>query len=300
MDAFLLSANAVLPLLLCMAAGYVIRGIGMLSEGTLQQLNNLVFRVFLPILLFKNVYSTDLATAFDGKLLLVGVLFVFAMFFLLLLVVPLFEKDNRRKGVVIQGVYRSNYALFGIPIVSALFGAVAVGTISVSVAVIVPLFNALAVVVLESFQPTRKHPLQIALGILKNPIIIGSAAGMLLLVLQVPLPSFLDKAVGDLAGVTTPFALLVLGASFRFEDVTSRIRPLAAAVFGKLVLCPLVFLPIAVLVGLRGCPSCRSPACWAHRRRCPPTRWLSPPVRTDSLPMPLLCFPAFFPSSPCF
>lgn len=252
MDAFFLSFQVVFPLLICMAVGFLVRRAGILGPATLKQLNNLVFRVFLPVMLFKNVYSTDLQTAFDGKLLLISIAFVFAIFFLLLFLVPHLEKDDRRRSVIMQGVFRSNYAIFGIPVVASLFGAEAVGTTSVAVAIIVPLFNALSVVVLESYQPSGAGVRKIVLGILKNPIIIGSAVGLLFLLVQVQLPSFLDKTVGDLASVTTPFALLVLGASFSFQSVKNCFWPLCLTVVGRLVLCPLLFLPIAVLLGLRG------------------------------------------------
>ena len=53
----MLSVNIVLPLLLLMAAGYGARAAGLLCETTVTQVNNLCFRVFLPILLMNNIRS---------------------------------------------------------------------------------------------------------------------------------------------------------------------------------------------------------------------------------------------------
>lgn len=74
MENFLLSLNVVLPLFLEMALGYAIRCFRLVDEPTLRKMNNVVFRVFLPILLFYNVISTDIGTAFNGPLVLTAVL----------------------------------------------------------------------------------------------------------------------------------------------------------------------------------------------------------------------------------
>ena len=102
MENFLLSLNVVLPLFLEMALGYAIRCFRLVDEPTLRKMNNVVFRVFLPILLFYNVISTDIGTAFNGPLMLTAVLFVLGEFALCMALVPLLEKENSRRGVLIQ------------------------------------------------------------------------------------------------------------------------------------------------------------------------------------------------------
>ena len=104
MENFLLSLNVVLPLFLEMALGYAIRCFRLVDEPTLRKMNNVVFRVFLPILLFYNVISTDIGTAFNGPLMLTAVLFVLGEFALCMALVPLLEKENSRRGVLIQGI----------------------------------------------------------------------------------------------------------------------------------------------------------------------------------------------------
>lgn len=254
MEQFIIAVNVVFPLLICMALGYLLHRLHMLSDGTLSQLNKLVFRVFLPTLLFYNVYTTELAAAFDGGLLLFSVLCVLVLFVLLMLVIPQLEKDNRRRGVIIQGIFRSNFAIFGIPIVQSLFGNEGVGITSIVVAVVVPLFNALSVIVLEYYREGKANPKKILFGILQNPIIIGSALGLLFLSLHIPLPVFITKAVSSVAGVTTPLALIVLGGSFQFSQVQGCLRPLIITVLGRLVVTPLLFLPVGILFGLQGAP----------------------------------------------
>lgn len=63
--------------------------------------------------------------------------------------------------MLIQGMFRSNYVIMGIPVATALLGADQLGTVSILIAVIVPLFNMLAVVVLEVFRGQKPKPLHI-------------------------------------------------------------------------------------------------------------------------------------------
>ena len=88
MENLALAFNVVMPLFLMMALGYCIRLLKLGDEATFKKMNNIVFRVFLPILLFHNVISTDLSTAFNGPLLLTAVCFVIAEFALCMIFVP--------------------------------------------------------------------------------------------------------------------------------------------------------------------------------------------------------------------
>ena len=112
MENLILAINVVLPLFFTMAIGYFLRQIHMVDEPLLKKLNSLVFKVFLPILLFTNIYQSDLESMFDLKTILTAVIAVIATFVVLCLVVPLIEKDGPRRGVMVQGIFRSNYILF--------------------------------------------------------------------------------------------------------------------------------------------------------------------------------------------
>ena len=74
MQNFLLSARAVLPMFLMIAAGYFCRRIGVLSREDVPRFNRVAFRVFLPCLLFYNVYVSDLSSAVRPRLIVFAVL----------------------------------------------------------------------------------------------------------------------------------------------------------------------------------------------------------------------------------
>lgn len=252
MESLRIALEIVLPLFLLLVVGYVIKLTGLMNETSVRQVNGVIFKIFLPLLVFLNIYNTDLASSFDSRLLLFTVAGVALQFIIALCLVILLEHDNARRGVMLQGMFRSNFVLFGIPVSTALFGDAAAGLAAILIAVIIPMYNVLAVVSLESFNGKKPNPAKILLGILTNPLIIASAVGILFVVFHIPLPKVLYKTVSDLSTIATPLAFVVLGASFNFGEVGPRARPLSLTLCVKLIAFPLLFLGLAVLLGFRG------------------------------------------------
>ena len=52
--------------------------------------------------------------------MLYAVLSIVILFFVLLWVIPAIEKDNKKRGPIIQGIFRSNFVIFGIPVATLL------------------------------------------------------------------------------------------------------------------------------------------------------------------------------------
>ena len=94
MDNLILSFNVVLPLFLCILLGYFLRRIHMVDTPSLNIMNKLCFKVFLPVYLFNNIATTNLAAAFSGKLLAAAYLGVLAQFALLMLIILLLLLNN--------------------------------------------------------------------------------------------------------------------------------------------------------------------------------------------------------------
>lgn len=248
----ILSFNVVVPLFLMLVLGYSLKQIRVYDEHTISGMNQLVFKVFLPLLLFINIYQTDVAGVFDLKLMLVAVLGVLGSFFMTWLIIAWIEKDNRKRGVLIQGIFRSNFVIFGIPVTTSLFGGEATGAAALLVAVIVPIFNMLSVVILEIYRGSRINVPKILKGIITNPLIIGSVTGLLCLLLHIKIPLVLEKTISDLSKVTTPLALVILGDSFTFSSMKGNVKQIAIGVLGKLVIVPVICLSFALLIGIRG------------------------------------------------
>ncbi|MEG1298146.1 MAG: AEC family transporter [Anaerovoracaceae bacterium] len=239
MNSFSLAFSVVCPLFLMMAFGYFLRRIGLFTEDFLRRLNKLCFSVFLPTILFINVYDSDFSVSFQPRLVLFALLCVIAMFAVLMLLVPRFEKNNLRRGVMIQGIFRSNYILFGLPVAASLFGASKTGTTAILIAFVIPLFNLLSVVALEIFRGGKANIKRILIGVITNPLIIGALAAFAFVLSGIRLPHILEQTVRDISKIATPLALIILGGSFTFSRLRPNLKHIVAAVSGRLVLIPL-------------------------------------------------------------
>ena len=251
MGSFVVCINAVLPIFLLMAAGYAARCFHLLDRADVEKINRIVFRAFMPVMVFYNLYSSDLSSAMRGSLLGYAVIGVLAEYLLSLGYALLFVKDHSRRGVVIQGLYRSNFVIIGLPIAESLVGG-DLGPVAMLLAVVIPIFNILAVITLAVFNGKKPGLKEVVLDILKNPLIIGSVAGIAALLAGLRLPAPLEKVVSQMSGATSPVLLFLLGAFFQFKGMRSHMRELAAVCAGRLVVFPALFLGLAVAIGFRG------------------------------------------------
>lgn len=252
MENLMISANAVLPMCLVMALGYGTRRLGWLRREEISTINKIAFRIFLPCLLYYNIYCSDLSGSFDPLLMTYAVGGVLLTFGLALGYTLLTEKLPERRGVLIQGMFRSNYVIMGIPVATALLDADQLGTVSILIAVIVPLFNMLAVVVLEVFRGQKPKPLHILGQIAKNPLVIGSVLGILTLVAGIRLPHILEQTIQSVSAIASPLQLFLLGAFFQFSGLKTYRRELVTVSIAKLIVSPGLFLGLGALLGFRG------------------------------------------------
>jgi len=248
---FLTTLNIVLPIFLLILLGLLLRRAGILDQDGCDKMNTFCFNVLVPTMVFYNIYTADLSSFADPRLLLFCLVSVTAMFLLLMAVMPRLVKDRGRVGVMVQGIFRSSFVVLGMGLASSMYPGQDMSIIAIASTVVAPLFNGLSVVALEVFSQGRPEPKKIALDVVKNPLIIASALALALLLAGVRFPAAIDTAVRNVSSTATTISLIVLGGGLTFQGIGSYKRELAAAVFGKLVVQPLIFLPIAVWMGFR-------------------------------------------------
>ena len=248
---FLVALGGVVPLFCLMAVGVFVRRARLLTEDELCHVNSMVFRVFFFFMMFYNIYISDPGTAFQPMLMAFGAGGVLLTALVFTGVVCRIEPDNARRGPMIQSVFRGNYVLMGIPLVSNIFGDGAIAVPTMMIAVIVPLYNVLGVLVLETFRGGRFDLLPILRGMLMNPMILGAIAGALCRLVQLPIPAPVLKPVAQIAAATTPVALIILGASFHGGSYHTHLRQLIFSVASRLIIVPALVLPLAIALGFR-------------------------------------------------
>ena len=256
MENIRISLNTVLPMFLIIGMGCLVKRFHMISDSAVREANALCFRLFIPTLLFYNLYASDLKSSFHAPLAALCVGGTLAEFVLGWLLIPRIEKSNPSRGVMLQAFFRANVVLLGIPIASSLFGGSQIGLVSMIAGITVPTFNILAVISLELFRGAKPNAHKIAKGVVRNPLVIGAALGILVTLSGLRLPSAVESAVSSIAKAATPLSLLLLGASLDFSRLKSSARNLSIVILERLIIMPAAFLSIAAGMGFRGAALC--------------------------------------------
>ncbi len=250
---FIVAVKAIIPLFILIGMGIYVRWRKMLTDTELQHVNAMVFRVFFFCMMFYNMYTTTIATAFRPRLMAFTVTALFVMLLVSGIVVCTVEKDNRSRGAMLQGLFRSNFVLLGLPLVENIFGPEAVAVPTMMIAVVSPIYNIVSIFMLESFRGKGNFSLASSfVKVLQNPMIVGALLGLFFLITGISVPDPLLKPVRQIAYCTSPVALLILGASFRFGTVSEEKRNLAILVLGRLLVIPALVMGTAYYMGFRG------------------------------------------------
>ncbi len=240
-----------MPIFLLVGLGAFLKKIDIINDAFTEKANNLVFRVALPTMVFLDIATINITEEFDGKLVLVAVLITVIMFF-----VALFAsgsvKDRKIRASFAQGIFRSNYAILGVPLTKALFSPEIAVNASVLLAICVPVYNVLAVVLLTRFLSSEGGISKTLKGIAKNPIIIGAALGVIVSLLKISLPVVIMKPLEYIGQMCVPLSLIVIGGSFVLSKAKKTMKLAVIASVIKTLLTPLVFIFPAWLVGIEG------------------------------------------------
>lgn len=256
-DNLIFSLNATLPIFLMMVVGWCLKKLLFLDEHSNNALNKLVFRIFLPALLFLDLSKQDFGSIWDTKFVLycfiVTVLSIGIAFAL-----SLFDKNKRDRGEFIQASYRSAAATLGIAFMTNIYDNVAM--VALMIIGSVPLYNTAAVLILSltaDYDDDSKKGVSPKLirktlfNLATNPIILSIIAGLIWSVLKLPQPFIFMKSMTYLGNLASPLALICLGAAFEFGELREKLVLIIAVNFNKLFLFCLLFLPVAIHLGYR-------------------------------------------------
>ncbi|MBR1661928.1 MAG: AEC family transporter [Acidaminococcaceae bacterium] len=248
----IVAIKAIIPLFLLIGAGAYVRWQKMLTDTELQHVNSMVFRVFFFCMMFYNMYTTTLAEALRPRLIVFTIAALFIMLGISACIVCTVEKDNRSRGAMLQALFRSNFVLLGLPLVENIFGPEALAVPTMMIAFISPIYNTVSIFFLEHFRGGGHFFLPETLRVvMRNPMIIGGILGAAFMVAGIPLPEPILKPIRQISYCTSPVALIILGASFRFGAVSEEKRNLAIVVVGRLLVIPAVVLGTAFFMGFR-------------------------------------------------
>lgn len=258
MSNLIYSLESVFPLFALILCGYLLRRLNIIGESFISAGSKIVFKISLPVLLFRQIKAADLTTMFDPSLILFSVVSTLIVIAFLIVIAKMFIPKKSQQGAFIQGVYRGNFSILGVPLAINMFGEVGAAPTSLLLPFTVPLYNVAAVIILTLFRDEQSGEEKVRLSagkiikdIVTNPLIIGIVLGLPFSIFHWSLPGFLDQTLSQLASLTTPLALICLGAQFTIKAAKDNMRLTFWAVLLKMILIPAAVLLVAVLLGFR-------------------------------------------------
>jgi len=258
----LFTCNSILPVILIILLGYILKTKGFFTKEFLKIGNKTVFYVALPTLLFKNISDIDdlseIRMDVIGYVMIAVIILVIFGFLSTFLI-----SDPRQKGVIHQCVFRSNFALIGVPLAELLCGGEGVRMAAIISLFSIPLFNVMGVIVLSVYKDKKGNVKvsKIVKDILTNPLIIGILLGFAVAVIRILTKDtvvytyaskleFPGTIVTYISRSATPLSLLVLGGQFDLNRVSGFKKQLTIGLIGRNIIAPVVGVGLAAILTL--------------------------------------------------
>ena len=273
-EVFMYAVNAILPLILLIAAGYALRAAGLISRDFVKTGNNLLFRFVLPVMVAYNIYGISDFSQVRWDILVFVYVMILILFGFGILTSLLFIKGAGARGVITQCSFRSNYAILGLPLVNGLVGAEKFYVASFLAAFIVPLFSFLSVIALTMFSDKNdeNHNLKaVSREVVTNPLIISAAVGLFILLIRAFIPvdasgehvftiennlPFIYSAAGTVSKSAPFLSLLVLGGLLDFGEIRGKLKEIVVGTISRTVFAPVLGLTCAYFLSQAGLLYC--------------------------------------------
>jgi len=258
MDSFVFTLNTVLPVFFLILIGKILYKSNIIDENFISRSSNLVFKLALPALIFQEVSALKLSDINFTNDLIFTFVYCTLVFVLSLVFAMIFIKDRRKVGVFAQGVFRGNYGIVGLALLSNMFGAsgLAKGAVILSIATIC--YNVYATVgfIVPQQKMTFSGIKKILFKIATNHIIIGLVLAFGILFIKKYIPSFEMPAafritVKNLASLSLPVALIGIGGAINFNHMKDNKLMITVITVLRTIISPLIFTVIAIILGFR-------------------------------------------------
>lgn len=243
------------------AIGYALAKYGVLREGAGEALGDFVVAVAIPALLFRTLSQADFGAV--KPLVLWGTYFtpILVTWIVATLVIRRgFGRDARSGVVAGLSASFSNLLLLGLPVIYSLFGQTGTETLSLILAIHLPIMITTSVILNEraeqldglrerqrNLAATLKRPL---VSLASNPLVLGILAAVVWRLLPFELPEFLSLLIDRLAAVAGTLALISLGLSLRRFGIARNVPQAATMTALKLLFMPSIATLVCLIVDL--------------------------------------------------
>ena len=256
MESLLMATQVAVPMAIMVLIGVVLRVTNVSDRATMKRVDNLIFKLTMPMVSFYNLYRTDFSKLDNLGYIIYAVVVLMILFFFAMWIVPKYVHPRATASSYGQAIFRSNYLIFGNAVAESIYGAGNIGLVTLLSAVAVPLFNVQASILLEAGRNSSASPKKLMLAIIKNPTVIATILGLTVNFSGITLHPLALDVVQDIAGLTTPLSFLSIGVSLNLVAASGKKGYLASAVGLRLLVIPAIFVSIAIFLGFRGQELC--------------------------------------------
>lgn len=212
MEAALILLKQLVCMFIYMGVGYALFKGKLVSEKGSKELSNLLLYIVLPAVIIHS-YCTERTPARLSHLWISFTLSAVLLILSMAISMLIFGKKRRIENI---GVAFSNCGFMGIPLVRAAMGDEAVFSCSAFVAILLVLQWTYGVFVMTGDKKAISMK-----KIVKNPVVIGTVIGVLIFLLQIPVPEVADTALSAIGALNAPVAMIILGIYLAQTDVKS-------------------------------------------------------------------------------
>ena len=255
-ESFIAALTVVSPMMILMIIGWLCRTKGVITRPAMKEYDRLIFRIFMPLLLFKNIYEINFSGGVAVKEMVFTAVCLLILFALCLDCPRYLTKDPRKYSVIGQAIVRGNYVIFGVVVSEALYGEGNIGMVIMMSIIVVPMVNVFSAILLEAGRSGKSSPAKLFLAVLKNPMIIGAICAFIVKGFGIKIPAVLWSVIRSIANSTTTISFISLGVGLDMADAIADRRLLAWGVILRMIILPGVMLPLAVISGFRGQSLC--------------------------------------------
>lgn len=259
---FLTSLQSIIPIVLLIALGYILKGRGMFNDTFSSNLSRLIMSVILPAGVFVSVLhhmqTSDLWNLRYG-LLVVGLTY-FVSYIVAFIMMKILRVPPGRRGIFINMVVNDNCLFIGLPVQIALFGPEALpyfllyyigNTISVwMVGVFLIEMDPLPQNSSATGESVRPSGHKFSWKKLLPPPLMGFIVALIFLYVQIPLPTILHNTLNYLGDMVTPLSLLYIGIVLHDAGLKSMAlnKDSLGGIFGRFVIAPLIMFGVIITV----------------------------------------------------
>jgi malonate transporter and related proteins len=244
--------TALFPVFLVIMTGFLLKERGILLESDQKGIEKLTYHVFFPAVVIVSLVRVKLSDlpVFGVGLALAGA--VLCLTPVLFLIKRVFKIEGPDFTSLFQGTVRWN-SFVAIALCGSLYGARGSAIAAIAILALIPLVNILGVMVLSHYGTGERLSFKnTLLTLIKNPFIWSSLIGLILSLLQLPIPKWL-LTYGDMLGAAAlATGLLMVGAGLELKSLKSLAPLTMLSIVLKLMVSPLIVVTLASYTGVTG------------------------------------------------